>query len=59
MKDSKFDGFGEYTWPNGQIYLGDFKNNIRVGKGLFTHPNGTKYDGSWKDGKFDGFGEEH
>jgi len=30
---------------------------MREGKGVFTQGL-KKYDGSWKEGKYDGFGEE-
>ena len=35
------------------IIFGDY---IRDGLGSFTHPNGTKYVGEWKDGKQEGNG---
>lgn len=42
-------------------YIGEFKEVngeiINHGKGTFEFDNGNKYDGDWKDGKYDGFGE--
>ena len=56
----KFTGgdcsFCEYTFPNGQKYVGSWKNSKQHGTGTNTWPNGQMYSGSWKNGKFDGAG---
>jgi hypothetical protein len=38
--------------PDGGYYEGDFKNNTRHGKGVYTYPDMTIYDGLWSQGKF-------
>ena len=47
--DYKWMGFGEKeTQP---IYQGDVKNGKPDGLGLLIYPNGTRYVGSWVNGK--------
>lgn len=48
--------FCEYTYPNGQKYVGSWKNNYPHGAGTQTGPDGTMYTGSFKNGKQDGAG---
>ena len=31
--NGKFNGKGEYKWPGGQIYVGDFINGLKHGFG--------------------------
>lgn len=35
--------------PNGNRYIGNWKNNERSGKGLMYYKNGNQYDGEWKE----------
>ena len=44
-------GQGTRTYPNGEKYVGEFKNGIQNGQGTLTFPNGKKFKGKWKDGK--------
>ena len=48
--------FGTYTWPSGDIYVGEFKDGTGHGHGTITYPDGEKYVGGWKDGKKHGYG---
>ena len=41
----------EYTFDNGDHYVGEWKNGKMHGQGIFTHNDGNKYDGEFKDGK--------
>ena len=50
------DGFGTYTWPNGDKYEGMFKNDDLHGQGTYTWSDGSKYIGNHKDGKGNGQG---
>lgn len=64
-------GQGTFNYPNGNIYIGDYKQlttgvKIREGKGKYivspseTHPNGVEsYDGEWKEDKMEGYGIYH
>jgi len=47
---------GTFTWPNGDQYLGEYKNGKRNGKGTYTFAKGKKYVGEFKDGKMHGKG---
>jgi hypothetical protein len=40
------------TFPDGRVYVGEFKNGKRTGSGMLTHPDGRKLIGQFKDGKF-------
>ena len=48
--------FGTYTFPSGNKYVGDFKDNNFNGQGTHTWANGDKYVGEWKDDKRNGQG---
>ena len=47
---------GTYTFPNGDEYVGQFKNGEFDGLGNLSAPDGRLYKGHWKNGKFDGQG---
>ena len=49
-------GKGEFTWPNGNTYVGDWENNQMHGEGVLTRSDGRRYEGSFVAGKPDGFG---
>jgi len=42
--------------PNGDKYIGQWKDGKYEGQGTYTFPNGDKYVGQWKDGKIEGQG---
>ena len=44
-------GQGTYTSPNGDKYVGEFKEGKENGQGTQTWSNGDKYVGEFKDGK--------
>lgn len=50
-------GKGKYTWANGNVYDGDWKNDKMHGKGKYTWADGNVYDGNWKNDKMDGKGK--
>lgn len=37
------------NWDDGSKYDGDWKDDVRHGKGVFEYTNGDKYDGDWAD----------
>lgn len=38
---------GQLTSPNGQVYVGEFRNLKRNGKGNCIYADGSKYEGNW------------
>jgi hypothetical protein len=46
-------GKGVYTWPDGSVYRGCYKNNIKEGYGEFQKSNGKLFKGNFINGKFD------
>jgi hypothetical protein len=57
--DGKPNGIGTYTWKNGSIYKGDFKEGLKQGRGIWAsgkqHEN-SKYEGDYYMDKKNGFG---
>lgn len=51
-----YTGRGTATYPNGEIYEGDFVDGRRTGKGKYTYSNGDKYEGEFKDNWKEGIG---
>ena len=47
---------GTLIAPNGENYLGEFKDDKRHGQGTYTFPNGEKYEGEYRDDKRNGRG---
>ena len=58
MLQDNYSGKGKYTYDNGDVYVGDFKDSRPHGKGTYTFKNGDKNSGEWKQGKMHGFGIE-
>ena len=42
-KLGKFDGFGKFSWKNGETYEGYYKEGVRQGKGRYTFKNNNWY----------------
>lgn len=40
-------GHGKYTWANGSVYEGMFKNDKKHGKGTIMHENGKVSTLEW------------
>ena len=38
-------GLGTFTFSDGRIYTGEWRNGVKYGKGVFEWPDGRKYDG--------------
>ena len=49
-------GYGEYTWPDGRKYEGNYKYNKKHGQGTYTYSDGSKYKGEWLNGMQHGKG---
>jgi len=40
--------FGDYTWADGDKYVGEWKNDKRYGEGIYTFSDGEETIGEWK-----------
>ncbi len=47
---------GLFVWKDGNKYLGNYKNNIKEGKGKFIWNNGKSFEGNFLNGKPHGKG---
>ena len=43
------NGLGTYAYPDGRIYVGEFKNGKRNGEGTLTRPEGKVQSGRWEN----------
>ena len=48
------NGQGTYTWPDGDKYVGQFKDDKRNGQGTLTLADGSKKTGIWQEGVYFG-----
>ncbi len=55
-RDGKRHGFGKTTWATEDYYEGEYKNDIRNGKGTLFGHNWGEYNGGWKNNKTHGEG---
>jgi hypothetical protein len=51
FKEDKFDGKGEFKWPNGIKYKGEWSNGEMNGEGVLTTEKGEVFRGTWKNGQ--------
>ncbi len=49
LKGDCATGYGEYLYPNGTRYVGNFERGKPNGKGIMYFANGNKYLGDWVD----------
>jgi hypothetical protein len=52
----KRHGKGRMAYQNGDIYEGEWKNDLREGKGKNIYANGNVYEGEWKNDLRNGIG---
>ena len=52
-----YHGNGRCTYPNGDIYEGQYACGMRAGRGKYTYGSGGYYDGDWVNGNRQGRGE--
>ena len=48
--------FGVGYWRTGARYAGGYRNGKRNGPGVFTYPDGKRFEGELVDGHFAGYG---
>jgi len=48
---------GLFEQENGDKYEGDWKDDLKNGKGVIYYANGEIYDGEWKNDKYCGKGK--
>jgi len=51
-------GHGTMTWPDGNKYVGEYKNGKRDGNGTYTAANGDRYVGEYTNDKKHGQGTD-
>ena len=51
-------GYGVYTFVNGDVYQGEFKDDEMHGYGLYTFSHEGHYEGQWVMGVYEGLGTE-
>ena len=51
-------GRGKLYHASGDLYEGEFVNDMAQGFGIYKHANGSKYVGYWNQDKQHGFGKE-
>ena len=56
LREEYGNGQGTYIYPNGEKYVGDWKNRKYHGHGTYTYPDGIMYVGEFKDGSENGQG---
>ena len=42
------NGHGRTIYPSGDVYIGEYKNDLRHGQGTHTSVDGAVYTGNWK-----------
>ena len=58
IKDNKRDGYGKLILENGIYYIGQWKNDMKHGKGtLYKKDDSLIYEGDFENDKYNGFGE--
>ena len=55
-KDNKLTGIAKIVNKNGNYYYGQIVNNVWNGKGVYNWADGKKYEGDFKNGKYNGYG---
>lgn len=56
IKGDCTNGQGTYTYPDGSVYVGQWKNDKLHGQGTFTYSDGSVYVGQWEKSQRNGQG---
>lgn len=51
------NGYGIYSWKDGRLYEGFYRDDKKHGYGVYTWSDQKKYAGYWHDGKQHGLGQ--
>ena len=51
------NGMGEFLWPNGVFYRGQYEKDLRHGRGEMIWSIDKRFRGSWAYGMRHGYGE--
>jgi hypothetical protein len=51
------DGYGTFTWPNGNTFEGYYRLDKKEGYGKFIWNDGRWYEGEWQNGSQHGKGK--
>jgi hypothetical protein len=43
-----------YAFPNGNKYVGEWRDDVKAGCGVLVYLNGERYEGCWLDNKSHG-----
>ena len=46
---NKKQGLGEFIYPDGSKYEGNWQDDLRNGHGKYTYVNGDTYEGEWNN----------
>ena len=57
VKGDCVNGFGEYHWDDGDIYIGQFKKGWRTGKGKYIWGSEGYYEGDFVKNELHGYGK--
>jgi len=58
FKDNAFDGYGTYTFANGDRYEGDFEKSVYEGLGVFSLSDGNQLKGWFRNNRFAGYASD-
>jgi hypothetical protein len=47
------------VYLNGDVYNGEWKDEVRQGKGIYVWVIGDRYEGEWEMGNLHGYGSYH
>ena len=54
--EAMWDGYGIYLWPNGDKYIGGYKDGEHHGDGAHFWSSGEMQSGQFKNGRLNGYG---
>lgn len=51
-----YQGYGTYSWPNGDVFMGEWITGVRHGVGILRGGDGREYVGGWEGNVREGYG---